>query len=188
MIGIRIAGAAVDRERCDPHVLQPQGDLFDILVFVVPAQTGLDRHGGVVDRLDDAARHFDHERHVAHHARAGAASGDLLHRASEVDVDDVGAGGLGHARRFDHRFDQVAVDLDADGAFGLRYFEFFERLGRVADQAVRRDEFGVDHIGAELLAHRAERRIGDILHRRQKQRLVAQFQISYFHRRVLYRV
>ena len=143
---------------------------------------------GVVDRLDDATRHFDHERHVAHHARAGAASGDLLHRASEVDVDDVGAGGLGHARRFGHRFDQVAVDLDADGAFGLRYFEFFERLGRVADQAVRRDEFGVDHIGAELLAHRAERRIGDILHRRQKQRLVAQFQISYFHRRVLYRV
>ena len=178
----------MDRERCDPHVLQPQGDLFDILVFVVPAQTGLDRHGGVVDRLDDAARHFDHERHVAHHARAGAASGDLLHRASEVDVDDVGAGGLGHARRFDHRFDQVAVKLYAHGTLRRVDFEFFERLGRVADQPVRRNELRVDHVGAELLAHRAERRIGDILHRRQKQRLVAQFQISYFHRRVLYRV
>ena len=154
------------------EILQAQGYLLDVLRLLVPAQPRFDGHG-LAHRLHDPARHLDHQRHVAHHARSCAAPGDFLHRAAEVDVYDVGTGRFGHAGRFDHRFDQVAVDLDAHGAFRVVDFEFFERFGRVADQPVRRDELGVDHVGAEAFAHVAERRIGHILHRRQQQGAVS---------------
>ena len=60
-------------------------------------------------------------------------------------------------------------------------FEFFERLGRVADQPVGGDEFRVDHVGPEPLAHVAERRVGHVLHRRQQQGLFAEFYVGNFH-------
>ena len=174
------ACAAVNGERGDAHVLQAQCDLLDVLRLLVPAQPRFDGHG-LAHRLHDPARHLDHQRHVAHHARSGAAPGDFLHRAAEVDVYDVGTGRFGHAGRFDHRFDQVAVKLDAHGTLRRVDFEFFERLGRVADQPVRRNEFRVDHVGPEPLAHVAERRVGHVFHRRQQQGLFAEFYISYFH-------
>ena len=172
--------AAVYRERRDADILQAQGYLLDVLRLVVPAQAGFHGHG-FPDRFHDPPRHFDHQRHVAHHARSGAPPRDLLHGAAEVDVDDVRAGRFGHARRLDHRFDQMAVELDAHRTLRVVDFEFFERLGRIAYQPVGRDEFRVNHVGAEPLAHVAERRVGHVLHRRQQQGFLPEFYVGNFH-------
>ena len=136
-----------------PRVLQPLGDLDDILRILVPPQPRLDRHGQT-DRLDDAARHLDHFRHVAHHAAAGSAPGDLAHRAAEIDVDQVGSGRLGHTGRLDHRFDLDGRKAECRPAARNRTdVELGHRLGRIADQPVARNELRVDHIGPEHLAH-----------------------------------
>ena len=174
-------GAAVDRQRRNAHVLQPLGDLDDILRIVVPPQPRLDRHGQF-HRPDDPARHLDHLRHVAHHAAARPAPGDLAHRTAEIDVNQVGSGRFGHARGLYHRFDLVAVQLDAHRPFVVEDVEFGERLRRVADQPVAGDKLGIDHIGPVPLAHEAERRVGHILHRSQKERLLAEVDRCYFHR------
>ena len=176
------ARAPVNRQRGDPRVLQPLGDLDDVLRILVPPQPRLDRHGQT-DRLDDAARHLDHFWHVAHHAAAGSAPGDLAHRAAEIDVDQVGSGRLGHTGRLDHRFDLMAVKLNADRPLVIVQTELGHRLGRIADQPVARNELRVDHIGPEHLAHVTERRIGHVFHRREKQRLVAQIDSGNLHRR-----
>ena len=150
------------------------------MFFDSSSQAGFHGHG-FSDRLHDPPRHFDHQRHVAHHARPGAPPRDLLHGAAEVDVDDVRAGRFGHACRLDHRFDQMAVELDAYRTLRVVDFEFFERLGRVAYQPVGGDEFRVDHVGAETLAHVAERRVGHVLHRRQQQGFFPEFYVGNFH-------
>ena len=160
--------ASVNRERRNAHILQAQGYLLDVFRLFVPPEAGLHRYGRL-HRRDDLPGHFDHQRHVTHHPRPGAAPGDLLHRTAEIDVDDVGPGRLGHAGCLDHRFDQVAVNLNAYGTLRVVDFEFLERLGRVADQPVRGDKLRVDHVGAEAFAHVTERRVGHVLHRCQKQ-------------------
>ena len=162
---------AVDRQRGDSRVLQPFGDLDDVFRVFVPAEAGFDGYRQAY-RFDDPPRHFDHLRHVAHHAAAGSARGNLAYRAAEIDVDQIGPCRLGDPRRLDHRFDLVAVELDAHRAFVVVSAEFGDRFGRVADQSVARYEFGVDHVRSEPLAHVSERRIGHVFHRGQEQRLV----------------
>ena len=172
--------AAVDRQCGDTHVLQAQSDLFDVLRLFIPSQTGFDRHG-FLHGFDDAAGHLDHQGDIAHHTRSGAPTGDLLHRTTEVDIDDIGIGRLGDPSRLDHRFHQMTVKLDTHGPFGFGDAQFSERLARIADQPVRRDKLGIYHVGTEPLAHIAERRIGHILHRSQEQRAVTQFYVGNLH-------
>ena len=174
------ARASVYGQRRYADILQPQGYLFDVLALVAPPQTRLYRDG-LAHGLDYAAGHLDHQVGVAHHARAGAACGYLLDGTSEIYVDYVGVGLLGYKGGLDHRLDLMTVNLYADGAFEIRYGEFGTRFPCVAYQSVRRYEFGIDHICAEPLAHVAERRVGNILHGCQKQRLVAQVYRSDLH-------
>ena len=48
---------------------------------------------------------------IAHQRRAGLAAGDVLGRAAHVDVDDVGAGGLGDPRALGHPVRFAAGEL-----------------------------------------------------------------------------
>ena len=175
------ARAAVDRKGRNARILQPQGYIDYVLRILVPAQTRLDGHGQR-HGLHYAARHLDHQRHVAHHARSRAAPRYLLHGAAEIYIDKIGPRSLGYARRLHHRLDEVSVYLNTHGPLRLVDVELGARLPRIADQAVRRYELGGDHVGPEPLAHVAERRIGHILHRRQKKRLFPQIDIAYLHR------
>ena len=174
--------AAMNRQRRNADVLQAQGYLFDVFVFVVPAQPGLHRHR-FAHRFHNAPRHLHHRRHVAHHPRSCPAPRDLLHRTPEVDVYHVRSGRFGHAGRLHHRFYQMAVDLDAHRAFRFVDLQFLERLGRIADQSVRRDEFRVHHVGSEVLAHVAERGVGHVFHRRQQQRALSEVYVGNLHDR-----
>ena len=78
----------------------------------VPRRIFTDTGSGVArrDRLDDPRGVVG----VVEQRRAGAGLRHLPDRAAEVDVDDVGAGGLDHPRRLGHRAGLGAEDLDRE--------------------------------------------------------------------------
>ena len=181
------AGAAVDGEGLDAHVLQPFGEVHDDLGAVVPAQAGLHRDG-CLDGFHDGFRDGDELVRLAHHAAAGAPARDLGHRAAPVDVDRVGpvpAGELrravGHPGRIDHRLGDVPVDLDRDGGLLLERAHLGDGLRGVADEPVRGDELGRDHRRPGLAAQDAEGRVRHVLHRRQHHGALAQVDVRYLH-------
>ena len=59
-------GATVNSESLNTNILQAQGNLLDILVFVVPTEAGFDRYGELYG-LHDLAGHLHHQGHVFHH-------------------------------------------------------------------------------------------------------------------------
>src|SRR5690606_12312377 len=97
------------------------------------------------------------EREILEAAGAAVAADDLLDRAAEVDVDELGledvgdeGGGFLHGLRFG------AEDLDADRAFVLAEAELADGGRVVAADAFCREELGDDDIGAPGAAEPAE--------------------------------
>ena len=100
-------------------------------------------------------------------AEPDCAVGHVPRRAAHVDVDDVGAGGLGDPRALRH-----PVRLAAGKLHDVR-----ADAGRLAAQPrhrpalreiVARGHLGHDQAGAELRGQPAERRVGDAGHRREQ--------------------
>ena len=186
--GIHLAaGAPVYCEGLDPGVLEPFGQLDDYFRVLVPSQAGLDCNGKF-HGIDHHPCDFHHLVRFAHHSGACSAAGYLADRTAEIYVDEVGSVSAGdlcgifsHSGGIDHRFRDIAVDLNAYGSFIVICDQFCQRLLRIADQSVGRNEFSIHHVGPELLAHETERCIGHILHRSQKQRLFPQVYVPYFH-------
>jgi hypothetical protein len=56
--------------------------------------------------------------------------------------------------------------------------EFFQAFFCIPDETVRRYEFSIYHVGSEMLADEPERRISNVLHRRQEQGLITQGYIA----------
>ena len=181
------AGASVDGQRPDSHILQPLGQLHDDLRVLVPAKPGLHRHRKL-HRLHDLSGDLHHLVRLPHHSRTGSAAGDLAHRTSEVDVHEVCSVPSGNLRspfrhdsRIHHRLRDISVYLDSDRSLIVVCHELFERLAGIADESVRGDELRVHHVRSELLADETEGCVGHILHRSQKKRLFTQFYITYLH-------
>ena len=92
--------------------------------------------------------------------------GDLLGRATHVDIDDVGALRLGDPGALRHPLRLAAgelddVDIDAPSVAATRCLPF------APDKAGTCRHFRHDQAGAESLSQPAERRIGNSGHRRQ---------------------
>src|SRR5258708_6309782 len=76
-----------------------------------PAEPHLQRHRhfhGRYRRLDQSHGVIE----IAHQCRAGLAAGHMPRRTAHVDIDDVGAGGLGDPRAFRHPPDLAARELN----------------------------------------------------------------------------
>ena len=115
------------------------------------------------DRLDDPAG----ERRILHQVRAGAGLRHLPHRAAEVHVDDVRAGGLDHPRRVGHRAGIGAEDLDRERMLVGRDAQVAEgALVAVLDPG-RGDHLRADEPGAEPPSLPPERLDADARHRRE---------------------
>ena len=115
------------------------------------------------DRLDDAGGVLG----VVEERGAGAGLRHLAHRAAEVDVDDVGAGGLDHPRGLGHRDRVGAEDLDRERVLVGGDAEVPERpLVAVLDPRDR-DHLRADEAGAVAAALPAERLDADAGHRRE---------------------
>ena len=156
--------AAVNAYGLDANVLEAFGHLHDVHTIVVPAQSGLnrDRQG---TRVNNFLGHGDHLRNVLQDARTGTTAGDLLYRATVVDVDDIRLSFLCDGRGLTHRIDLASKNLDAYGALVFENIQLRPALRGIANQSFRTDEFRVHNIGSVLLAQRAKRRIAHILHR-----------------------
>jgi len=143
------------------------------LAVLVPAQSGLDCdrkfHG-----LYDPAGDFDHFVRFAHHSAAGTTPCYLVDRTSEVDVDDIRIGFFSPDGRLDYGVRDMPVNLDADRPLVVVDAHFCYGLRGIADQSVGGDEFGVHHIGPELLAYISEGDVRHILHRCEEERAVSQ--------------
>jgi phosphoenolpyruvate synthase/pyruvate phosphate dikinase len=87
--------------------------------------------------------------------------------------------------RLEQEISQAFKNLDADGAFVFKNIELLYAFSGVADEAFRRNEFGVHEVCAVLLAERTERRVGDVFHGSQQQREIAEFDISNFYHSLL---
>ena len=90
-------------------------------------------------------------------------------------------GMVGHAGGFYHGIGIVPVYLDADGCLLGKGFHFGDGLCGVADQPVRRDEFGIDGGRPLLAAEDTEGGVRNILHRGQQNRFFPQVYVSDFH-------
>ena len=132
---------------------------------VVPAQSNLDGHRRTAHcpphRLDDAAD----SRRLTRQRSAHAFSREVIDRTSEVDIDEIGAAGLGQRGRPRHFLGVRARQLDAETRLAgkpanegeLRFPLLLQTPGdrHLADQ----------HAGAELDGESPVGQVGALRHR-----------------------
>ena len=88
----------------------------DYDVVGTPSETCL--HGDrQVHRLNHLASDIEKERNVLQHASSGALACHFLHRATEIDVDEVGLCLFHYFCRFHHILNASSVDLYSYGTF-----------------------------------------------------------------------
>ena len=133
---------------------------------VAHAAAQLHRHGHR-DRLGDGARDADRDLVVVERGCAGAGLRDLPHRAAEVDVDDVGAGCLAHARGLGDGAGIRAEDLHCERMLVAGDPQVAERALVAVREPAGRDHLGADEPRAEPTALPPERLHADTRHRRQ---------------------
>ena len=148
--------------------------------LLVPPQTGLHRDR-YLHRIDHGPGDFEHERYIPQHAGTSPLAGHLLDRAAEINVEHIGVSRFTQAGSLDHRVDKTAINLNGHGTLLVVNVQFAGGAIDIPHQRIARHKLRVDHIGAELLAHRAERLIGHIFHRCQEQRILSKIEITYFH-------
>ena len=179
---------SVNGQSLDSHILKPLGKFDDDLRVFVPSESGLYGH-----RKFHSLHHLSGDLHhlvrFPHHSRACPSACNLVHRAAEIDIHKVCSMSSGnlcrsfrHHGRIHHGLRNVAIDLYSDRSLVIICDELLERLSCVADKSVRRDELGVHHVGSELLADEAERRVSHVLHRCEEQGPVSEFYVSYLHK------
>ena len=84
---------------------------------------------GIVMAARTVAQNRLHQRQIAQQARAAVALHHLIHRAAEVDVDNVEAQVLADARRFRHHGRVGAEQLRGDGVLVILERQVAHREG-----------------------------------------------------------
>src|SRR5262249_38239631 len=104
---------------------------------------------------------------LSHQAAAGVVLRYLRHRASHVDVDDVGAHAFDDLRGGRHLLGIAPKDLNGNWTLLVRVLGVLERAVDAAQQALRADHLGDDEAAAAVALHEtAECRVGHARHRR----------------------
>ena len=149
-----------------PGLDEPRADGEAVAGAVPQAAAHLhrDRH---VDRSATAETIAAREIGIVEQRRPGARLRHLAHRAAEVDVDEVGTGGLDHPRRLGHRVGVGAEDLDRERMLVGCDTEVAERLLVAVLDPGAGDHLGADEPGPETPALAAERLHADARHRRE---------------------
>ena len=152
------AERGMEREHGRPRLDEPRPDLEARARAVAQPAAHLHGHRDV-DRIRDRGDDAAGEIRVVEQRRPGTGFRHLPHRAAEVDVDEVGAGGLDHARRLGHRRRPRAEDLDRERMLVLGDPEVPERLlVAVLDPGAR------DHLGAHETCSEAASLTAKCLH------------------------
>jgi len=162
----------VDGERLNAAILQLFGQLGDDEVCRIPSQPGLDGNGSL-HRFHHLTGDFEQQRDVSEHSRACPLARHLLHRASEVEVDDVGSDLFHDFRGLHHRLHVTPVELYSHGALVVVDDHFVHCRLDIAHDGFSRYKFGVHHVGPETLAQLTESDVRHVFHRGEKERSVA---------------
>ena len=174
------AGTSVNGQCRNAAILQLLCQVHYYFMIGIPSQSGF--HG---DRYFDCIYHgtgyFQHLGDILQHACTGTFACHALHGAAEVDVEYIGVGLLYNARRFHHCFRVPPIYLYGYGALGIADIQFLFGFVDGAYQCVGRYELRIYHICTELLAHQAEGRVGDVLHRGEEYGAWAQVYIFNLH-------
>jgi hypothetical protein len=118
-----------------------------------------------VRRTDHGANDPVHLVEVPEASRAAVALHDLLDRAAEVDVDELGSVVLrDQPGRLGHGGGVGTIDLNADGTLHLLELGTLKRGADPAPDGLRREEFGDHDVGTHPPAHLAVWRLGDAGH------------------------
>ncbi len=161
-----LPGAAVHRDGGIAEPFRPAGEVRGVAGGVVPAQPHLDG-----DRHRDRATHRGEQAlgmvEVAHQGRAGLAAGHGLGRAAHVDVDHVGAVGLGEPRALRHPARVAAGELDDVGQHALALGPQARLLG-AAGEILRRHHLGDGRGGTQPTGDAAHVQVGDAGQGRQE--------------------
>ena len=179
--GIHLAArASVDRQRLYAAVLQLLSQVLDDQVSFVPSQPRLYRyrrfHG-----FDDLFCDVEQERDVFEHSCSGAFSGHLFHRASKVDVDDVGVHRFHDFSRLDHRVNVFAIDLNTYRPLLIIDVHLVECGLDAADDCVGRDKLSINHSRAKPFAEHTEAYVRHVFHGSEEERTFTKVNVSYLH-------
>jgi hypothetical protein len=138
------------------RVLHSQGNRHRIAGLVVPATPGLDRYRQV-SRSDDRTNDALDEVKLPEAPRSAIPLHHLLHRAAEVDVDELGLVVLGDQPcRLGHCVGVGPVDLDSDGSLDRLELRPLQGGADPAADRLGRQELGQHDVGPHSPADLAE--------------------------------
>jgi len=179
--GVHLAtGSAVDGERLYSAILQLLGKLGDDEVLAIPSQSGFYGYGHV-DRFYYFSCNVEHQGDISEHSGSGTLSGNLLHRATEVNVNHIRLSLFYDFGSFHHILCGSAINLNAHRALFIAYRKLADSTLDASHQGFRRYELSINHGGSESLAEHAKANIRYVFHRSEEEGLRPKFYISYFH-------
>ena len=174
------AGATMNGQSLNATILQLLRQFGDDELFVVPAQACL--HGdGQFHGIHHLAGDLQHLGYILQHSGSSTLASHLLHRTTEVQVDEIGACLFHDLCGLDHRLDVAPIDLDAHRTLLIADGKFLQRRLHIAYQGLGTDELCIDHRGPEPLAEQSEANVGDVFHRSEENGTRAKLDIAYFH-------
>ena len=174
------SGSAVDGERLDSAILQLLGKLGDDEVLAIPTQSGF--HGyGHIHRLHHFSCNIQHQRNISEHSGSRTFSGNLLHRATEVNINHIRLRLFHNLGSFHHILGGSAVNLNAHRALLIAYRKLADCALDASHQGFCRYELSINHGSSESLAEHAKANIRYVFHRSEEEGLRPKFYISYFH-------
>jgi len=159
------AGPSVQREGLGAGVLHPERDRHRIPAIVAPPAAGFYCHRQV-SGSDHCPNDSVHQVHVPEATRPPISLHHLLHRAAEVDVDELGLVVLGdETARLRHRIRIGTVNLDSDRPFNRFELGTFQGRLNAAPNRLGRQKLGQHEIRAHSPADLAKRRLRHSRHR-----------------------
>jgi len=127
--------AAVNRQPGNACILKPFSHIHNYPAVVIPSQSRLDSHR-FFHGFDDCRGHLNHERYILQHSGTGSPGSYFSDRASVVDVNQVRSCRLSHQCCINHRFNNVAVELDSDRTFIIKQVKLLYAAPSVTYQSV----------------------------------------------------
>ena len=179
--GIHLAArTSVNGQSLYAAVLQLFSQVRDDQVFFVPSQSRLHCYRCFYG-FDNLSCDVKQERNVLEHPRSRTFSSHLFHRASKVDVDDVGVHRFHYFSRLDHRFHVFAIDLNAYRSLLIIDVHLVESGLDATDDSVGRYKLSVDHRRPKPFAEHTEAYVRHVFHRSEEERTFTEVNVSYLH-------
>ena len=126
----------MDSESLNALILQLLCEVLNNDMVLVPAQASLGsyRH---IDCIHHAAGNLKHERHILQQSCSGSLGSYTLHRAAEIDIQNIGTRRFNHdASGFFHCIGIFAINLNRHGTLFGTNLKFLNRAVDIAHQSV----------------------------------------------------